>query len=153
MPYVIIFDYVQQAEVEYSSGKRTEKVIEAMKQIIRMGTVTGCAVELGAQARRSSLQNNPPLPLADDIEWAHFIFQLATNVVGIWRPWTTHSKDMTSLANGITVNNKSFPLSPNLTVCGPLKQRPAKALGPSIPMLVDPTTLTDFANIGQVASP
>ena len=149
LPSCIILDYVQEIEVDLRyASKRTEKIIEAMKQVIRMGTLTGCAIELGAQARRSSLRNNPPLPNADDLEWAHYVYQKATNVVGLWRPWTTHSKDQDVLANGIMVNNKNYPLSPMLTVAQPIKHRPGK-LGPAVPMTVDPDTLVigDFPNI------
>ena len=150
LPSCIVLDYVQEVEVDLPPGaQRTQKVIEAMKQIIRMGTLTGCAIELGAQARRNSLNNNPPLPNADDIEWAHYVYQKATNVIGVWRPWTTHSKDMNVLAGGVPVNNKTFTMSPMLSVAAPLKHRPG-VLGPSVPMLVDPTTLTirDFTDIG-----
>jgi hypothetical protein len=150
LPSCIVLDYVQEVEVDLIPGtKRTERVIEAMRQVIRMGTLTGCAIELGAQARRSSLSNNPPLPNADDIEWAHYIYQKATNVVGLWRPWTTHSKDMNALAHGIPVNHKNFPLSPMLTVASPLKHRPG-LLPMAVPMEVDPSTLTikDFPDIG-----
>ena len=149
LPSCIILDYVQEIEIDPRfASRRTEKIIEAMKQVIRMGTLTGCAIELGAQARRSSLRNNPPLPDADDLEWAHYVYQKATNVVGLWRPWTTHSKDQDVLANGIMVNNKNYPLSPMLTVARPIKHRPGK-LGPAVPMTVDPDTLIigDFPNI------
>jgi len=152
LPSCIVLDYVQEVEVDLGAGMdRTKKVIEAMRQIIRMGTLTGCAIELGAQARRSSLKNNPPLPSQDDVEWAHYVYQKATNAVGLWRPWTTHSKDPSVLANGITINEISFPLSPNLTVAMPLKHRPGLLRKP-VPMEIDPATLTikDFANIGNV---
>lgn len=150
LPSCIVLDYVQEVEVDLMPGvPRTTRIIEAMRQIIRMGTLTGCAIELGAQARRSSLSNNPPLPNADDIEWAHYVYQKATNAVGLWRPWTTHSRDMNALNYGVPVNNKNFPLSPNLVVASPLKHRPGQ-LGPAIPMEVDAPTLTikDFADIG-----
>jgi hypothetical protein len=150
LPSCIILDYVQEVEVIMRPGAdRTLRIIDAMKDIIRMGTLTGCAIELGAQARRSSLRNNPPIPDQDDIEWAHYVYQKATNVVGLWRPWTTHSKDQNVLQYGIEVNKKKFPLSPMLTIASPLKHRPG-LLGPPIPMEVNPTTLTikDYKDIG-----
>ncbi len=150
LPSCIILDYVQEVEVVMRPGTdRTTRIIDAMKDIIRMGTLTGCAIELGAQARRTSLKNNPPLPNQDDIEWAHYVYQKATNVVGLWRPWTTHSKDKDVMKYGIEINKKKFPLSPMLTVASPLKHRPG-LLGPPVPMDVNPTTLTikDYKDIG-----
>jgi hypothetical protein len=152
LPSVIIMDYVQEIEVEGNPNRpRTERVIEAMRQIIHLGTETGCAIELGAQARRVSLQNNPPLPNADDVEWAHYVIQKATNVVGLWRPWTTHSKDEDARDHGIPLNQVKFPLSPELVLARPLKHRPGK-LGYTVPMRVYPDLLkiVDFPSVGVV---
>jgi hypothetical protein len=153
LPSCIILDYVQEIEVDpYSSGTRTERVIEGMKQVIRMGTLTGCAIELGAQARRSSLKNNPPLPDQDDLEWAHYVSQKSTNMVGLWRPWTTHNHNENALKYGVPVleGKSNYPLSAMLTVAKPLKHRPGK-LGQLVPMEVNPDTLTikDFPDVLQ----
>lgn len=155
LPSCIILDYVQEVEVKMIRGQtRTERIISAMRDIVRMGGTTGCAIELGVQARRSSLKNNPPLPEPDDAEWAHHIMQKATNACGIWRPWTTHSDDQSVLRNGVMVNGKSFPLDPNLTVVRSLKHRPGQK-GPTIPLILKPDTLEviDFGDIGNVGTP
>lgn len=149
LPACIVLDYVQEVEVgPYMGAQRTEKVIHAMKQIMRMGTLTGCAVELGAQARRTSLANNPPLPGSDDLEWAHYVSQKATNMVGLWRPWTTHKNDEDARNYGISIDGVSYNLSPMLTVARPLKHRPG-LLSQSIPMKVNPDTLEveDFQGV------
>lgn len=154
LPSCLILDYVQEVEVAGNPNmQRTERVIEAMRQIIHLGIETGCAIELGAQARRSSLSNNPPLPQADDVEWAHYVIQKATNVVALWRPWTTHGKDQNALRNGIPLNGVTFPLSPELVICSPLKHRPG-VLGYAVPIKLFPDTLKieDFPSVGHVTS-
>ena len=152
LPSCIVMDYVQEVEVAGDVNMpRTQRVIEAMRQIIHLGTETGCAIELGAQARRSSLSNNPPLPNADDVEWAHYVIQKATNVIALWRPWTTHGKDQNALNSGIPLNETTFPLSPELVIASPLKHRPG-VLGYAVPIKVYPDVLKieDFNFIGNV---
>jgi len=151
LPSCIILDYVQEVEVgPYIGNERTLRVIEAMRQIMRMGTITGCAIELGAQARRTSLKNKPPLPEPDDLEWAHYVSQKATNIVGLWRPWTTHRNHGNAIQQGITINKVVYPFDEYLTVAKTLKHRPGKQ-GATIPMKVDPDTLTvtDFKNVNM----
>ncbi len=154
VPSCIVMDYVQEVEVAGNPNRpRTERVIEAMRQIIHLGTEVGCAIELGAQARRVSLQNNPPLPNADDVEWAHYVIQKATNVNGIWRPWTTHAGDKNARQYGIECNSEFFDLTPELVLVRPLKHRPGR-LGYTVPMQVYPDLLKiiDFKSVGDVSS-
>lgn len=139
LPSVIVLDYAQEIVVT-EGGSRTEKIIEAMRQVMRMGTLTGCAIEMGVQAKQVVLDKNPPIPDQGDIEWAFFLYQKATNAVALWRPWVTHREDARASENGIVVSSQHYALSPNLVVARPLKHRPG-LLRETIPFLLDPGTL------------
>lgn len=152
LPAVIMLDYVQEIHVE-GQGKRTELVFQAMQKVVSMGIRTKCAIELAVQANQVSLDRNPPIPTARDIEYSHKIFQKATNAVATWRPWMTHKDNQDAMENGIPLKgpdgeNHMYPLSPNLTVCRPLKHRPG-LLRMSVPIEIHPSTLeiTDLMTI------
>lgn len=149
IPSCIAVDYAQEIVVT-EGGSRTEKIIQAMRDVMRMGTLTGCAIEMGVQAKQSVLDKNPPLPEQNDIEWAFFLYQKATNAVALWRPWVTHRDDpgVTGDGKGILIENTLYELSPNLMVARPLKHRPG-LLRKTIPFLLNANNLsvTDYEHL------
>ncbi len=54
LPSLLILDYAQEIQVDKRNAKRTQDIIDAIGDVIRMGTLVKCPVELGSQAKQSS---------------------------------------------------------------------------------------------------
>jgi len=138
LPSLIIIDYAQEVEVQRRNPKRTQDVIEGMRDIIRMAEHIGCPVELGSQAKQTSRDRRPPIPDLDDTEYSYFLAQKSQNVVGIWRCWATEKDNANVQSNGVKLAGwrEPFQLTPNLTVFQPNKSR-YSMLKMAVPALVN----------------
>lgn len=150
-PSLITLDYAQEIEVEDSHNKRTEDVIQAIKDAMFLGIKFKCPMEIGVQAGQRSLDNKPyPIPSQRDIEWAFYIHQKATTGIAYWRPWVTHKDDPKIKANNnkIKIGGKEYLFSPNLMVASTTKHRPG-LIPMAIPFKLYPHNLTieDFDGI------
>lgn len=137
-PSLIIIDYAQEVIVERRGRKRTDDVIEGMRDILKLAEHIKCPVELGSQAKQTSKDRRPPIPDLDDTEYSYFLAQKSQNVVGIWRCWSTHKDDAAAQNNGIKLPGwrEPFALKPNLTVLQPNKSR-YSMLKMAVPVLVN----------------
>lgn len=138
LPSLLILDYAQEIQVERHHQKRTQDIIEAIGDVIRMGTLVKCPIELGSQAKQTSVDKNPPIPALEDSEYSYYISQKSAIDVGMWRCWVTHKDNPAAQQNGIKVTGweGTFPLSPNLTVFRANKNRYGM-LKMAVPALVD----------------
>lgn len=144
VPSLILLDYIQEIQVERDTGEtRTQKIIDGMGDLIRLGEIVGAPVELGSQAKQTSADKSPPIPGPRDGEYSYYPEQKSTGVNGIWRVWNTHRDDVQCQNEGLKLVGwrTRFELSPNLSVFRPAKARHTMLKMP-VPVLVDPTTLT-----------
>ena len=150
-PSVLILDYAQEIDVESknSGQKRTEDVIQAIRDVLYLAIKFKCPVEIGVQAKQTSLDRKVPIPDHRDIEWSFFIHQKATNGIALWRPWVTE-KDKPSVRKKGTINvgGREWAFSPNLMVAKPLKSRHS-LLGLEVPfkLYADTLTIEDFPGV------
>lgn len=142
-PSLITLDYAQEIEVKENKGKRTEEVIQAIKDVMFLGIKFKCPMEIGVQAGQRSLDNRPwPIPSQRDIEWAFYIHQKATTGIAYWRPWVTHKDNVKIKSNGnkIKFSEKEYVFAPNLMVASTVKHRPG-LIPLMIPFKLFPDTL------------
>lgn len=143
-PTVVLWDYIQETQVDRASKDRKQKIIDAMGDVIRMCKLLGISIDMGSQAKQKSIDNLPwPIPIQGDSEYSFYPEQKAQNVIGIWRVWNTHRSNPAAQAHGIKLQgwDTEFDLEPNLTVFRSSKTRYAmqrKELG----VLIDPVTMT-----------
>lgn len=152
-PSVIIVDYIQEVFTGREAvDDRTLQIIEATKAVEQMATVMGCAVELGAQAKQTTLDRKDPMPTLNDVEWSFYPTQKATMSVGLIRPWniSTMRNDDKLRKGGIPIVRDGMPeymaaFTPDLVVAKPLKHRPGVLYGP-VPfrIMMDTMTIQDF---------
>lgn len=141
-PSLIILDYAQIIEVEKGSlgKKRTEQIMQSIRDVIRLGSQVKAPVEIGIQASVRSLQTKPyPIPSKGDTEWAYSIEQYLDTLVGMWSVWATHANDKTMQDHGLTLpgfKGMTFDMVPGLTVMRTNKQRPALAKM-DVPVIID----------------
>lgn len=151
LPSLIVIDYAQEIEIEKQKAKRTEDVIEGMKDVIALARKAKCAIEIGSQGKEVTYDRNPPILKARDMEYSYYISQKATSVVTLWRPWVTHRDDpkiQREKVIWIPGWKEPFELSPNLTVISPAKVR-KQIMWRVIPVLMDPVKLviTDLEQV------
>ncbi len=138
LPSLLLLDYAQEIRVERSHAKRTQDIIDAIGDVIRMGILVKCPVELGSQAKQTSADRSPPIPTLEDSEYSYYISQKSSIDVGMWRCWNTEKDKPGAQTNGITIPGwrEPFVLSPNLTVFRANKNRYG-ILKMAVPALVD----------------
>lgn len=148
LPSLVIVDYLQEVYVAGpGSNGETEQVIAAVRAIEQMAKVLNCPVELGAQAKQTTLDRRDPIPDQNDVEWAYKGTQKATMVVGLLRPWA-----LPRFKNNRKYRDYGFPIlkedgtevlvpfKPGLVLARPGKSRP-DVLTNTIPYYVDMQTL------------
>jgi hypothetical protein len=144
VPSLILLDYIQEIQVEREDGEnRTQKIIDGMGDLIRLGGLVGAPVELGSQAKQTSADKSPPIPGPRDGEYSYYPEQKSTGVNGIWRVWNTDRDNVQFQRDGVKLVGwrTHFDLTPHLTVFRPAKARHSILKMP-VPVLVDPTDLT-----------
>ena len=150
---IILWDYIQETQVEKDTGDRKNKVISAMSDVIRMCILLGIPIDIGSQAKQTSLERTPwPIPEKGDSEYSFYPEQKGTNVVIIWKPWETHRNNPLAQSQGIKLQgwNEHLELSPKLAVIGTTKKRYGLQMQ-NLPVYVDPVnlTITDIPQIKQ----
>lgn len=162
-PSLIVCDYAQEIEVDRPGNKRTEDIVRAVKSVIKMGIRLKCPIELGVQAKQTSMDRRTKdpkklssvmVPDQRDIEWAFYIHQKAHVGIGLWRPWITEKDESWVQANNpmLRVGGSDYPMSPNLMVAKPIKHRPG-LLRMMIPYELYPDTLTIKDFNGLISRP
>jgi len=157
-PSLIILDYAQEILVDpkLHGKKRTEQVISAVRDVLRLAAQVKAPVEIGVQAAQRSLDNKPyPIPGKRDVEWAYFIEQKVDTLVGMWSVWATHANDKQMQDYGLSLpgyKNMAFTLEPGLTVMRTNKQRPALTKM-DFPVIVDVPNLKIKDIAGTIPSP
>lgn len=141
---LVLWDYIQETQVDRNAPDRKQKIIDAMGDVIRMCQLVGIPIDIGSQAKQVSVDNTPwPIPKQGDSEYSFYPEQKGQIVTGMWRPWNTHRDHYGAQTNGINLQGWSqpFQVEPNLTIFRTSKARYEKQWK-SIGVLVDPVTMT-----------
>lgn len=143
-PSLVLWDYIQETEVDRDAMDRTQKIIDAMGDVIRMCDLLAIPFEVASQAKQKSLERDPPIPEKGDSEYSFYPEQKTSTAIGSWRVWETHRDNEKVQREGtITIPGwkEPFEMHKNLTVVKSSKARYGQQKM-AVPVLVDPVELT-----------
>jgi len=143
-PSLVLWDYIQETQVDRASLDRKQKIIDAMGDVIRMCDLLAIPFEVASQAKQTSLERLPwPIPEKGDSEYSFYPEQKGSTAVGSWRVWETHRDNENVQRNGIKLQGwkEPFEMHPNLTILRSSKARYGKQRM-AVPALVDPVAMT-----------
>lgn len=142
-PSVVLWDYIQETQVDRKAPDRKQKIIDAMSDIIRMCDLLSIPFEVASQAKQTSLDNIPwPIPEKGDSEYSFYPEQKSSTAVGSWRVWETHRDNAKVQREGIKLQGweRPFELEHDLTIFKSSKTRYGLQKM-AVPVLVDPVNL------------
>lgn len=150
-PSLLCIDYIQEVITSERTGKEVERMLQAIKEIVRLGQVGNFAIVLASQARQEVMdrKSKNPMPGLRDSAWSARPPQKATTVLGGFRPFNIWGDDPTknqvALEDPHTIE-RSLAIHPDMLLFKLLKVRHRKNRNPmAIPTRLNGETL-EFDN-------